>query len=240
LSEDQDISKRIASELQARIQCGEFGTHGRLPSAAQIARNYKTTRPTVYRAFELLIKEGYIIKEEDGFFARRIIRVITGNDLPSFEKSLELQSRVPFVENIVTPQAIMLPAETAALFEVPQQEAVHRFRKQGADNIVYRIAEYWYLLPEAHQFIQEMTENPSANIAHQIGLLINLAEQDMRARVTARPPSTQEVALLATEDTVVETLTTNSLPGGKAILLQKIVYVASRITLEYRYQIGNR
>lgn len=181
-----------------------------------------------------------MIKEDDGFFARRIVRVITGNDLPSFEKSLELQSSVPFVENIVTPQVMMLPAEIAALFEVPQQEVVRRFRKQGADNIVYRLAEYWYLLPEAHQFVQEMTEDPGTNIAHQIGLLINLTEQDMRARVTARPPSSEEATLLATENTVVETLTTNSLPGGKPILLQKIVYVASRVTLEYRYRIGNR
>jgi len=240
LSEDQEITKGIVSELRNRIQRGEFGTHGRLPSAAQIARNHKTTRPTVYSALRFLIKEGYVTKEEDGYYANRIVRVITGNDLPSFEKSLEAQSRVPFVENIVPPQVVMLPVEIAELFEVPQQEVVHRFRKQGADHVVYRIAEYWYLLPEAHQFIQEMTENPGANIARQIGLLINLTEQDMRARVTARPPSTEEAALLATEEAIVETLTTNSLPDGKPILLQKIVYVASRVMLEYRYRIGNR
>jgi GntR family transcriptional regulator len=51
---------QLADKLTARIAAGEFPLGSRLPSEAEIAREYGTAKMTVRRALEILREHGLI------------------------------------------------------------------------------------------------------------------------------------------------------------------------------------
>jgi GntR family transcriptional regulator len=54
---------RIEQHVRRRIASGEFGDGGRLPSEAQLAEHFRTTRVTVRHALAQLVFEGLVVRE---------------------------------------------------------------------------------------------------------------------------------------------------------------------------------
>jgi DNA-binding GntR family transcriptional regulator len=68
---DATLSQRIAAELRAAIQRGDYQPGHRLPSGRNLMRTYQVARQTVQNAFDLLRGEGLIItKQGAGAYVR--------------------------------------------------------------------------------------------------------------------------------------------------------------------------
>ena len=54
---------RVLDELRQRIQSGEYGRSGRLPSRLQLAKEFDTTAETINKAMNILRAEGLVVAQ---------------------------------------------------------------------------------------------------------------------------------------------------------------------------------
>lgn len=54
-------SERVAADLRGRVQSGEWAPGGQLPSVAQLAEHYSTSRTTVQKSVKMLVAEGILV-----------------------------------------------------------------------------------------------------------------------------------------------------------------------------------
>lgn len=73
---DRPVYKQIADELRGRIQQGEFGPGGQLPSENHLAAANEVTRRTVQNALKLLVTEGVVVaRHGSGYFVAQQLPV---------------------------------------------------------------------------------------------------------------------------------------------------------------------
>jgi hypothetical protein len=53
-------SERVAADLRRRVQSGEWAPGDQIPSVAQLAENYATSRTTVQKSVKTLVDEGIL------------------------------------------------------------------------------------------------------------------------------------------------------------------------------------
>lgn len=54
-------SERVAADLRRRVESGEWAPGGQLPSVAQLADHYATSRTTVQKSVKVLVAEGILV-----------------------------------------------------------------------------------------------------------------------------------------------------------------------------------
>ncbi|MGH8398504.1 MAG: winged helix-turn-helix domain-containing protein [Gammaproteobacteria bacterium] len=65
-------SERVARELRARLDAGEWGPGGRLPSIGTLTAEYGVSRATVVKALKVLISEDRIVTRSGWGTFRRL------------------------------------------------------------------------------------------------------------------------------------------------------------------------
>lgn len=225
---------QFVNTLRNKILKGDYGQEGRLPEIGQLATQYGLSRSSAVTGINRLKAEG-LIAGERSFYVKHVERVMTGV-LQPFEKALRGQNLTPLAEHIIAPELLMLPDDIAAMFGQPRGlQVVHRLRRQGTSDAAYRLAEYWYLVSLEQGQIREMQDNPSADIVVKMMRARGYPSHTSHDEITVRFPTHQEMELLSITATtpVVQVLVTTYGPNKTVWLLQRIVFIASAVQLNY-------
>jgi DNA-binding GntR family transcriptional regulator len=235
---DEGKKESILNALKEQIQRGDFGTRGRIPTIAQLAKTHGVARTTIYQVLESLLIEGILISKDNSYYVNYPPMRIPG--APVFDKYLESQGLTPAVDSIVGPEIIAMPDEIADLFKATKGiHVVHLVRRHGTTDIPMRIAENWYPVELAKQFLEAMRSDPSLNVAGEIrkahGLSIAKVSEDLIGRL----PIQQEMDLLSIVRyaPVLEARRTFLTSDGKVILYNKTILVAAFFSLHYDYDV---
>jgi GntR family transcriptional regulator len=235
---DEGKKESILNALREQIQKGDYGTRGRIPTIAQLAKTYQVARTTIYQVLESLQIEGILISKDNSYYVNYPPMRIPG--APVFDKYLESQGLTPVVDSIIEPEIVTMPDEIADLFKVTKGiRVVHLMRKHGTVDIPMRIAENWYPAELAEQFIEAMRTNPGLNVAGEIrkahGLSITQVSEDLIGRL----PDAQEMDLLSIvrNAPVLETRRVFLTSDDKVVLYNKTILVAAFFLLHYDYPV---
>lgn len=195
MTEDNKKAEAIVSSLQEQIKRGDYGTKGRLPSIAEIAREFNVARNTAYNAVNLLQSTGIVVMKGNAYYANYPIMRVSG--APLFDKYLEQQGLVPVTDNIIEPEIVSMPADIAAMFGMQEGvHVIHRMRRHGTIDIAYRLAENWYPIDLAGDYLEAMKQNPDLNVAGEIRKNKGVAIATRHDDVIARLPTAKEAELL--------------------------------------------
>lgn len=228
-------SGTVSDNLRERIRKGEFGTRGRIPSVTQLSKEYEVARQTIYDAFQLLQADGLIIHQQGSYRVNYPIMRISG--APLFDKFIRDQGLVPVTRNIVEPEIVPMPAHIAAMFGMqPGASVIHRARTHGtADDVVYRLAETWYPVDLAGQFLEAMRENPDMNVAGEIRKTTGVSIANWHHEVIARLPTREEAGSLHIIRTIpiMDVRRKAMAFDGRIIFVSNQVLVGAYFRLEY-------
>ncbi|WP_273565495.1 GntR family transcriptional regulator [Maribacter halichondriae] len=181
----------IQDYIKKRIQTGKFPVGSYLPSENEICNRFKTTRTTVRRALDELLKEGFIEKEH-GRGSKVIER---GNSLglltvKGFSGSIDYE-----VQTIVTTHPKIIKWDPVIAFPLTNDEkksqCVYFQRVRNINNLPVVLENNWYSL-DALQFIKadEFVEGSFFKTLSQKHLIeIMGADQELRSI-----PASKEVA----------------------------------------------
>lgn len=241
---EENKREAIAHALRDHIKSGEFGSSGRLPSVARLAKENQTTRTTVYDAINLLLREGIVIKRDNSFYTHQETLEVETKRVPPFEQVLGERGSKAFVKNVIVPEIITMPNTVAETFEQPPDlRVVHRYRVQGKDSTPYRLSEYWFPAELASRYLKDLTENPGFDVIEFIkNDLGGIQTQEVKDIVGARLPSEEEADLLeiTLETPVLEIHRTNKTLDGRVIMHHRILWTGSLITMKYTYPLESR
>jgi GntR family transcriptional regulator len=238
------VVDKFADDLRSRIEGGEYGTSGTLPSTSALASQWKTSRTIVTQVMLLLRSEGYIRMVGNRYVVNHPRLIFTG--IPKdFGQFIQEQGFEPVMENLIEPSLEAMPAEIAILFDRPAGEpVVHRMRKQsmriaGKPDYPLRIAENWYPARLAESFLEEMRTNGYIHVVEAIkdkyGVYIVKTKEDTFARI----PTKQEASWLnlARYQPVFELLWSNFASDGQPVMFNRIIMVATNFKLSREYPV---
>jgi len=195
MTEDGKIGS-LADILRERIKKGDFGTSGRIPSVVQLSKEYTVSRATVYQALQLLQSDGLLIARQNSFYVNYPIMRVTG--APLFDKYLSGQGLTPVTDNIIEPEIVPMPADIASMFGMQEGvHVIHRMRRHGTVDVPYRLAENWYPVDLAGDYLEAMRQNPDLNVAGEIRKNKGVAIAKRYDDITARLPTAEESKLLS-------------------------------------------
>jgi GntR family transcriptional regulator len=245
-------SRRIADELRASIQGGEFADGSRLPSERDLATRYGTARNTAREALSILQSEGLAVAHHGrGVFVRlrrplirmgrerysRQARNETG--LSPFRIEVERQGRSPHTEcrSVTTTQP---PADVARRLGLTDgQEVVRRENWYFADDepvqvgVTYIPAELVAGSPLAtgKKLGRGSIYQRFEDLGHPIARI--------REEVSARMPTPEEVTGLAMPPgvPVIEVLHTSVDDRGRAFEVTRFVMRADVNGLDYEMSV---
>lgn len=224
----------IADNLRERIKKGDFGTGGRMPSVVQLSKEFNVSRTTLYQALQILQSEALLIARESSFYVNYPIMKVTG--APLFDKYISGQGLTPVTDNIVEPEIAPAPADIATMLGVQEGvHVVHRMRRHGVKDIPYRLAENWYPLDLAGDFVDAMKQNPDLNVLGEIRKNKGVAYTNRYDNVQARLPTAEESKQLSIVRTtpVLEVKRRFVAADERVLLLSNQVLVGAFFELTY-------
>ena len=134
MSEDAFVIDQFANELRSKIEAGEYGNSGTLPSTTELSERWGKPRGIVTQVMLLLRSEGYIRSVRNRYVVNRPRLVLSGLT-KDFEEYLRSQGLEPVIENLIDPSVEEMPQEIALIFgQKPGIRVVHRMRLQGVQN----------------------------------------------------------------------------------------------------------
>lgn len=193
--------EKIAAALRERIVAGEYQPGFRLPPQRDLAREWKTTLPTVRQALDQLQRDGFLQVEHGvGTFVADLDRAYDPFAVPSFnevlrERGLAVETRLLGVEPSVHDRT----ASTAlGLAEQSNLVAIARLRLVGGVPIVYQrsylvgrhsgqLASYDGTVP-LYAFLREQTGLRAASYREAITAAPTTAEVARSLGVTTGSP----------------------------------------------------
>ena len=226
----------ILATLREQIQRGDFGIRGRIPTISQLAKTHQVARTTVYQVLEDLQIEGILISKDNSYYVNYPPMRIPG--APVFDKYMESQGFTCIADNIIEPEIIQIPGDIAELFKTEKDiRVVHRLRRHGTIDVPMRLAENWYPVELAGQFLDAMRNNSNLNVAGEIRKAYNLSIAKISEDVIGRLPTQQEMELLniVRHAPVLESKRNFLTSDGRTILYNKTVLVAAFFLLHYEY-----
>ena len=144
---EQAAYRRLSAELRSAIEEGRFGDGGRLPTEAELGKEYGVSRHTVRQAFQGLVADGLVYRVPGrGTFVTNLSR--RGRYLRVMGSLEEIMSWTGTEMEVIDPVELTEEPVAAARLELPNSEEVAtlvvRRVYEGAPFVVTRI----YLPPE--------------------------------------------------------------------------------------------
>jgi len=237
----------ITDALRQRIQAGDFGTAGRLPSLRMLAEEYSTTHETMNKVVQRLQNEGLLFSQGRAgvFVSNPKIKRIPGQTR-SFNEILELQGLKPAEDDIVTPSIVESSVEVANAFHIPQKSpVVRRYRVQGEARgkkvRPYRLAENFYPVELiGDETFARMQQDIHFDALAAISSHHHKEIRQVHEDVIARLPTQQEIELLNIPHgtPVAEILRTNYADDEyrEAIMYNRLIFVSHFFIFSYDYK----
>ncbi|MFJ9846293.1 GntR family transcriptional regulator [Kitasatospora sp. NPDC101155] len=202
----------IAAALRSRIDAGEFGTDGKLPSTRQLVDQYEISAQAIARVVALLKAEGVVVgRQGAGVFVRSVDPLQW--DLTQFERgarrddvaaglddwqaSVVAQGRTPEQRLIGVTQAPgQAPSrDVARWLELDADELVIvRRRLRLVDGVPTQIADSWFRA----SFALGTPLMEERDVTMPGGILAAIGHPQVRTRdeITPRMPTAEETTLL--------------------------------------------
>jgi len=213
----------IIDGLRARIQSGEFGQGGRLPSFRKLVEEYETSQETMNKAMQALQAEGLLLSSgAKGVFVNNP-RLRVPGIVVDFSEYLKNEGLTPKSEFITKPEIIQPSQEIMKSMKLKKGEMVLcRQRKQGTDRSFFRIATDYYPMHLITDSMLEKAQNDPyfsliLAIKENFDKTIELSQEDLIARL----PNTfeQEQLQLVRTNPVIESKSSNFTADKKTCIL---------------------
>ena len=164
--EEMLLVDRFANDLRRRIEGGDYGTSGVIPSMSELAEMWGTkNRALVAEVIMLLRVQGYLTPTPKKRYRVVHPRLTLEGLTPNFMKHLEGLGYTGEEEDIEKPKIELMPLDIARMFirndtkEPAIKEGVHvihRMRRQGITDLPLRIGHIWYPLDIAEPYLTVM------------------------------------------------------------------------------------
>lgn len=241
MSEDAFVIDQFADDLRARIDSGEYGNSGTLPSTTELSERWGKPRGIVTQVMLLLRSEGYIRMVRNRYVVNRP-RIILPGLVKDFEQFLVDQGYPAEIDNLVQPQLETMPADVAVLFGQPAGiHVVHRMRKQGIPGQPLRVGEMWYPAKLAESFLEDMKRDDRMNVVNAIKEKFGVYIVRTKEEIVARIPTKQEIGWLslARYQPVIEVRRANFTQDDQPIMFNRIIMVATNFVLSREYPVDH-
>ena len=233
--------EQFANQLREEVKQGIYGVsgQGRIPTTATLAKRWHISRNTVYQVLQLLQSEGIIRAKGTSLVVNYPMFVLDGLT-KNFEAFLRGLGHSVGMENLVVPSVEAMPPDVAALFGQSvgvHETLVHRMRKQSADDQPLRIAENWYPVALAGQFVEQMRADEHMDVLDAIKQAHGVYIVRVKDVIAARIPTSQEARWLKTVRTepIVEIRRSNFAANGTPVMFNRIIHLAPNFTFTYEY-----
>ena len=234
----------LTDELRERVQRGDFGTAGRLPSLRMLADEFGTTNETMNKVVQRLQAEGVLLSQgRAGVFVHPQLTRVPGLT-KRFDKYLEGMGLTPVEKNIGEPAFVSASAEVAKVFEIPEGNPIlRRKRRQGTPAIHYRLAENYYA-PDLvdDEVLEHIRSDERYDVLEDINVNHHKVIKSVHDDVFARLPTSEEQDLLniVRHTPVIEIQRTSysAEEDGSIIMYSRIIFVASYFFLSYDYSVS--
>lgn len=194
---DTLLVDKFANDLRGRIEKGEYGTAGVIPSVSDLASMWGTkNRAVVAEVIMLLRVQGYLVQTPKRHYRVVHPRIVLEGLTPNFRSHLESQGFTAEEKDIVIPQVEIMPLDVACMFvrndtKTPAIKegihVIHRVRSQGLTDLPLRIGHIWYPLDIAEPYLNAMRADSSfdflASLKRDTGVAVHREDFSIRARV---------------------------------------------------------
>ncbi len=128
-SSEIPLYMQVASEIEARISSGELKPSERLPSEAELTRQYDVSRVTIRQALGHLAKLGIVMRRQGiGTFVRGNIRFDLGGRSQTILEALQEKGIEPEVV-VLGMEAVVPPERVSESFNLTAGDQVMRVRR---------------------------------------------------------------------------------------------------------------
>ncbi|MGN9774914.1 GntR family transcriptional regulator [Micromonospora sp. H33] len=190
-SDGRPRHEQVAADIRARIMSGEFPPGSQLPSIPSLVTRYAAATATIQRALAALKAEGSIFSEVGkGVYVRRRRPLVVGASTYLAPTPSGYSYRLLDVAEVVPPRDV---AEGLGLGE--GEKAVLRHRLMLHDGEPVELS--WSYYPSSIAAGSELAERKKVNGgAGRVMAELGLLQRRMVDRLSARMPTTEEVAML--------------------------------------------
>lgn len=189
--------QQIAADLRAAIMFGDLPVGGKLPSVRQLESQFSTTSRTIQEALAVLRAEGHIeSKHGQGIYVRA--RQPHAVDVTAYV----VPSATGYQYDIVDVQEVVPPADVAAAFGLDEHEkALMRKRLTTLGGEPLEVDRSYYPLTIAAGTELAGCKRIKGG-APRVLAEAGCPQRYFVDRVSARPPTTEELELLGIPETV--------------------------------------
>jgi len=233
----------IIDGLRSRIQAGEFGSDGRLPSFRKLVAEYETSQETMNKAMQALQAEGVLLSygAKGVFVNTPHIRLL--GIAENFYHYLQEQVPDPIAEYIDKPTILKASTEIAQIMNVPEETLVlRRFMKQGTRQTTFRLEESYY--PKKYlttAMIDEIKKDASYAALPLMKEKFGATITDVSEEVMCRLPSDYEQDLLkiVRNNPVIDIRRKHYSKDKKTVIFYThMILNANHFLLSYNYEVN--
>lgn len=187
--------RRLSAELRAAIESGSIGEGGRLPTEAELCRQYGVSRHTVRQAFQDLVAEGLVHRIPGrGTFVTGLSK--RGKYLRSIGSLEEVMSWPGTEMELVEPVQTVSDAEGANRLSLPSDEVATLLLRRFYEDEPFVVTRV-YLPPEPGKKLgEELPERGYGTIIDALERVLGTPIAGASQSITAVPVPEETAALI--------------------------------------------
>ena len=221
---------QLARAMESAIERGDLAPGALLPNEVEMAKALGLSRPTMRRAMQYLVDEGFVVRRRG--IGTRVVqpKVRRPLELTSLYEDLSRTRRKPRTD-VLELEVIPAPADAARALGIAHQSPVHRLvRLRWAGELQIALMTN-YVPAELLQLTEtDLQVNGLYQLLRQAGITLHSASQVIGARsATAREAKLlgegRNAALLTMERTAYD-------DHGRSVEFGTHIYAASRYSFE--------
>lgn len=248
-TDGRSLQLRIADDIRARIESGEFPQGSRLPGLPALAQTHKASQVTVRLAIARLRQEGFIVSKQGvGNFVRkqppirrfgigRYSRTVWGSAEPKrlLEAEGERQGRA--VEQATDTGPVRAPAFVAERLGIAEGEMVNiRQRITRIDGVINQSADSYFTIAAGERNPDLLTGHGAGGHIARINEVSSVRE--IEEEISARMPTSPEASRLEIPEgtPVLEVIRTYHTAEGPLDVARFIIR-ADMAVFDYRFPV---
>jgi len=232
---------QVVTEIQRRIERGEYPPGTLLPSEHQLVRSFAVSRPTVVKALSALRQDGWIETQQGkGSFVRGRPALAGAERTRPAHDVLELPESELTGELVQAGVKLAPPHVTALLGLEPGARAFVRPRLLSEDGEPAELASAWLSLDLAKGTDLASPDALGESLRHHLQTRKKVRLDHAVEQITARHPNGEEAALLqvAPDAPVLSVIVTAYDASGQPLQVSDLVLPGQRHELRDAYPLS--